>query len=168
MKDDSGVDELRARLTRLEDVAAITSVILTYGLAADAGMASFAGELWVDDGEYDWDAEGEPHVGSAGVEMMLSGGHHRSLMAEGVAHFAGPPLIEVDGDRAMALYYSLIMRRELDRSYLWRVSAVRWEFERVGSHWQVRRRTNRLLDPSLAGSELFGSTLREHFSGSKR
>ena len=73
-------------------------------------------------------------------------------VAQGVAHFAGPLLIEVDGDTATVVNYSLIMRREEDRHYLWRVSAVRWDLERSGSSWRVRTRSNRLLDASGAGS----------------
>jgi len=55
------------------------------------------------------------------------------------------------------------MRREDDRFFLWRVSAARWDVERTGSGWRVRRRTNRLLDASGAGRRLFGETLRELF-----
>jgi hypothetical protein len=91
---------------------------------------------------------------------MLLSDHHRQLLDEGVAHFGGPPLIEVDEDLATALNYSLIMRREERRSYLWRVSAVRWDLERSEAGWRVRKRTNRLLDPAGAGSELFGASLR--------
>ena len=85
------------------------------------------------DGVYDWDADGEPHQGSAGVDAMLQGDGHQGLIARGVGHFAGPLLIELDGERATALNYSLIMRREEDRFFLWRVSAVRWDVERVDS-----------------------------------
>jgi hypothetical protein len=59
------------------------------------------------------------------------------------------------------LNYSLIMRREQDRHYLWRVSAVRWDVERMDSKWRVWRRTNRLLDASGSGRQLFGDTLEE-------
>ena len=107
--------------------------------------------------------EGEPHRGSAAVDAMLRGDGHQGLIASGVAHFAGPLLVELDGDRATALNYSLIMRREGDRHYLWRVSAVRWDVERAGSGWRVQRRTNRLLDASGAGRRLFGDTLQELF-----
>ena len=64
---------------------------------------------------------------------MLQSDGHQGLIGRGVAHFAGPLLIELDGDRATALNYSLIMRREEDRHFLWRVSAVRWDLERSGS-----------------------------------
>ncbi len=158
-------DALDARLRRLEDESAIQRLLLSYGPAADAGLASFAAEAWLEDGEYDWDDNAEPHQGRAAVEAMLQSDLHHSLIGAGVAHFGGPLLVEIDGDRATALNYSLIMRREDKRFYLWRVSAVRWDVERSGSSWRVRRRTNRVLDGSGAGRALFGSSLQELFGG---
>ena len=96
-------------------------LVMSYGPAADAGLTSFAGQLWLEDGVYDWDADGEPHQGSAAVDAMLQGDGHQGLIARGVAHFAGPLLIDLDGDRATALNYSLVMRHEGGRYYLWRV-----------------------------------------------
>ncbi len=69
---------------------------------------------------------------------------------------------------ATAVNYSLIMRLEEDRHYLWRVTTVRWDVERSGSSWRVRRRTNRLLDASGAGSRLFGETLEAVFGDEPR
>jgi hypothetical protein len=159
----SEIEELRSSVRRLEDESAITHLILSYGPAADARLASFAGSLWLEDGVYDWDADGSPHEGSAGVEAMLQADQHRGLVEEGVAHFAGPPLIDLEGDRATALTYSLIMRREGDRHYLWRVSAVRWDVEWAGGRWRVQRRTNRLLDASGAGHLLFREAMQDLF-----
>lgn len=163
MPDPTDTADLAARLGRLEDESAIQRLLLSYGPAADAGLSGFAADLWLEDGEYDWDAAAAPHRGSGAVDAMLRSSQHRSLMAEGVAHFGGPMLIEVDGDRATALNYSLIMRREDERFYLWRVSAVRWDLERTGGSWRVRRRTNRLLDETGGGLQLFGAALRELF-----
>ena len=154
---------LEARLRRLEDESAIQRLLMSYGPAADAGMAGFAAGLWLEDGEYDWDGKAEPHRGAAAVDSMLQSTFHRQLMAEGVAHFGGPLLVEVDGDRATAVNYSLIMRREEQRFYLWRVSAVRWDLERSGDSWRVRRRTNRLMDETGGGLQLFGTALQELF-----
>jgi SnoaL-like protein len=162
MHEDS-IEELRERVRRLEDESAITRLIMSYGPAADAGLTSRAGQLWFEDGVYDWNAEGDPHQGSAGVDAMLQSDGHQGLIARGVAHFAGPILIKLDGDQAVAVNYSLVMRREEDRHYLWRVSAVRWDLERTGFMWRVRRRTNRLLDGSGAGRELFRDTLQALF-----
>ncbi len=158
------IEGLARRVRRLEDEAEIRRVVMTYGPAADAGMAGAAGQLWMEDGEYDWDANGTPHVGSAGVEAMLRTDGHVGLIGAGAAHFAGPLLISLAGDDATAVNYSLIMRRDAQRFYLWRVSAVRWDLERTGSGWRVRRRTNRLLDETGAGRELFGDTLTEYFN----
>ena len=156
--------DLTRRLRRLEDESAITRLIMSYGPAADAGLTSFAGQLWSSDGEYDWDADGTPLQGSAGVDAMLQSDGHQGLIAAGIGHFAGPLLIELDGDTATAINYSLIMRRQDDRFYLWRVSAVRWDLARLDSGWRVRRRRNRLLDETGAGRELFGAALGELFA----
>jgi hypothetical protein len=159
----SEIEELQAVVRRLEDESAITRLILSYGPAADGRLASLAGSLWLEDGVYDWDADGSPHEGSAGVEAMLQADQHRGLVEEGVAHFAGPPLIDLEGDSATVLTYSLIMRREGDRHYLWRVSAVRWDVERAEGRWRIRRRTNRLLDASGVGHRLFRQAMQELF-----
>jgi hypothetical protein len=154
--------ELAARVRRVEDELAIRRVILSYGPAADAGMAARAASIWLDDGVYDWDAAQSPHAGRAAVEAMLEGDAHHRVIGGGAAHFAGPPLIDVEGDRAIALSYSLVLRRDegSGRFFLWRVSAARWDLERVDDDWRVRRRTHRLLDDTGAGRGLFGDTLR--------
>ncbi|CAN5705741.1 hypothetical protein BH11ACT6_BH11ACT6_17440 [soil metagenome] len=95
---------------------------------------------------------------------MLQSDGHQNLIAAGIGHFAGPLLIDLDGDTATAINYSLIMRREDDRFYLWRVSAVRWDLARADSGWRVQRRSNRLLDETGAGRELFGEALSELFA----
>ena len=158
------LDQIVARLERVEDELAIRRVILSYGPAADAGETARAGALWADDGEYDWDPTLPALHGPDAVAAMLDGKGHQSLIAHGVAHFAGPPLIEVDGDRATALSYSFVLRRDDDqRVYVWRLGAARWEFTRVDGSWRIHRRTHRQLDETGAGRELFGDTLRGDF-----
>ena len=158
------LEALEARLRRVEDELAIRQLILTYGPAADAGLAAFAASLWSEDGIYDWDGNGEPYVGRGAVDAMLSTDAHLGLIGRGAAHFAGPPLISLDGDTATALTYSLIMRRDdSGRFFLWRVSAARWDLERTGEGWKVQRRTNRLLDETGAGRALLGESLHDIF-----
>ena len=98
---------------------------------------------------------------------MLEGKGHQSLIGEGVADFAGPPLIEVDGDRATALSYSFVLRRDAEeqRIYVWRLGAAHWEFARVDGEWRIHRRTHRQLDETGAGRELFGDTLARRIRG---
>jgi hypothetical protein len=159
------LQDLAARIQRMEDELAIRRVILSYGPAADAGLAARAGALWADDGEYDWDTARPPLEGPVAVARMLEGDGHQSLIASGVAHFAGPPLIEVDDDHATALSYSLVLRRDTDqRVYVWRLGAARWEFTRADGSWRILRRVHRQLDDTGAGRELFGDTLRGGFA----
>jgi SnoaL-like domain len=154
------------RLRRVEDELAIRQLLLTYGPAADAGLSELASSVWSEDGIYDWDANGDPHVGRTGVDAMLRSDGHQGVIGRGAAHFAGPPLITIDGDKATALTYSLIMLRDAEaaRYYLWRVSAARWDLECGTSGWKVVRRTNRLLDDTGAGRVLFGDALKQMFT----
>lgn len=158
-------ETLAGRLRTIEDELAVRRLILSYGPAADAGLSARAASLWADDGRYDWDGGKVPYEGRSAIQGMLDGDTHQGLIGAGVAHFAGPPLIDLDGDRATALTYSLIMRRdtEMGRFYLWRVDAARWDLERIEGTWSVRRRTNRLLDESGAGRILLGHTLEGMF-----
>jgi hypothetical protein len=158
-------EALDARVRRIEDELAIRRVILSYGPAADAGETERAGALWAHDGLYDWDTTNPPLEGPAAVAAMLQGKGHQALIGEGVAHFAGPPLIELDGDRATALSYSFVLRRDADeqRIYVWRLGAAHWEFERINGAWRIHRRTHRQLDDTGTGRELFGDTLRGGF-----
>jgi hypothetical protein len=162
---DPELEQLAVRLQRVEDELAIRQVILSYGPAADAGETARAGALWAADGEYDWDPNQAPLQGPDAVGRMLQGRGHQALIGEGVAHFAGPPLIELDGDRATALSYSFVLRRDPDerRIYVWRLGAARWEFVRVEGRWRIHRRTHRQLDETGAGRELFGDALRGGF-----
>lgn len=161
------LEQLEARLRRVEDELAIRRLVLAYGPAADAGMATEAAGIWAEDGVYDWDADARPHVGRDAIDRMLQSDAHLGLIAGGAAHFVGPLLVEIDGDQATAATYSLVMRREDSRFHLWRVSAVRWDLERSGSSWEVRRRTNRLLDEAGHGRELFAAVTKA-MQGSRR
>ena len=87
------LDDIESRLRRVEDELAIRNLVLRYGPAADAGLASEAASIWAEDGVYDWDAEGAPHQGRAAIERMLQSDAHQGLVGAGVAHFAGPLLV---------------------------------------------------------------------------
>lgn len=151
------IEEVETRLRRVEDELAIRNLILSYGPAADAGLAEAAASAWVPDGTYDWNPSAPPFQGRDDIAAMLRSDAHRHLVETGVAHVAGPPLIELDGDRATALGYTMVLRRDTEagRFFLWRVSAARWELERRDGSWLVRERTHRLLDGRLAGQEVF-------------
>src|SRR6478735_8820199 len=78
--DIAGLDD---RLRRLEDESAIQRLIMPYGPAADAGMATFAGDLWSEDDAYDWDADGQPR--RMADEQGEDYATHRAKRLRGVA-----------------------------------------------------------------------------------
>jgi hypothetical protein len=159
------LEDLEERVRRLEDERAIQRVVIGYGPAADAGLTEQAGALWLEDGLYDWDAGGEPHRGRAGVARMLRGEPHQGLIRDGVAHLAMPPLIELNGDEAVAVTYSLVFVRKEAGYDLWRLSSNRWDLEREKDAWRVRRRTNRQLSDTGGGRQLLADTLSTVFPG---
>jgi SnoaL-like domain len=163
-------DDFDKRLSRLEDESAIRYLMQSYGPAADAGLTALAADCWVPDGVYDWDAQGQPYNNRVEVDQMLQSELHQSLIANGVAHFHGAPLIDIGEDTATGLSYSMVMRRDVETAafYLWRLSAVRWDFERAAEGWLIRRRTHRLLDETGGGRELFKQTLGELFGARAR
>ena len=77
------VEGLLARVGRLEDEAAIRRLILLYGPAADGRLSSLASSVWLEDGVYDWDADGVPHDGSAAVDEMLKAQGRQGLSPTG-------------------------------------------------------------------------------------
>jgi SnoaL-like domain len=163
------IDEIEARLAKVEDDVAIRRLVASYGPSVDSGFTGLAADGWLPDGVYDWDAVGAPYPSSNAIDDMLKGDGHQGLIAAGVAHFHGPPLIDLDGDVATALTYSVILRRDVEAGtyYLWRISAARWDLERSPVGWRIRRRTHRLIDESGVGRQLFGETLAEIFPEGK-
>lgn len=49
-------------------------------------------------------------------------------------------VIEVDGDHAVAVGYACVVVRDGDGLSIWREGCNRWELERRGAAWQIRRR----------------------------
>ncbi|WP_165609536.1 nuclear transport factor 2 family protein, partial [Mycobacterium mantenii] len=94
------IEELLARVRRLEDERDIARLIASYGPAVDAGDADAAASLWATDGVYDVD--GWRMEGRADVHAMISSQAHQKLVAKGCSHFLGPCVVTVDGDAAVA------------------------------------------------------------------
>ena len=133
------------RLRALEDRAAIANLIAAYGPLADTGNGAALARLWVEDGEYDIGGFGRVK-GHAGLAAMLDNDVHRGLMDQGCAHVLSPHRIDLQGDTAMAVGYSIVMRKSGDAYEPWRVSSNRWWLVRTPSGWRVRRRENTPLD----------------------
>lgn len=149
------VDELLARVRRLEDERDIARLIASYGPAVDAGDADATAGLWASDGSYDVD--GWRMQSRADVHAMVSSDAHQRMVAEGCCHFLGPCVVTVDGDSAVAVCESIVLVRELVREgpeegsekacyRVWRCTANHFELQRVDGQWRISARTSRVLD----------------------
>jgi uncharacterized protein (TIGR02246 family) len=138
------IDELEARLRRLEDERDISQLIAAYGPLADAGAATEVAELWTDDGVYDID---EVFLdGRDQLAAMVRSKAHRAWIEGGCAHFVGPVRVTVDGDRAIAVGHSLMVVRQDGSFVVRRATANHWALVRTADGWRVSRRTSRVLD----------------------
>ena len=138
------LDDVVARLRRLEDDRDIRQLIASYGPAVDAGDADAAALLWSSDGVYDVD--GWRMQGRADVHAMISSEAHQNLVAKGCCHFLGPCVVTVDGDEAVAVCESLVLIRDGDGYRVWRATAHHFALRRNDDRWQITTRTSRVLD----------------------
>ena len=149
---------LEGRVRHLEDELAIHRQIVSYGFAVDTGDAEATARLFAEDGVFDIDGTMILN-GREGIREMVRGDRHRSLLP-GCAHTIGPAVVEIDGDRAIATAYSRIYHRRKSGFEMLRLSFNRFELERRDGHWQIARRTTRLLGHDEAHA-IFARALRE-------
>lgn len=146
---------LEAEVRRLNDIAEITQLAMSYGPLVDSGAADAVADLYVEDGIYDVD---ETYMGTREeIRAMVKGPRHQAFITGGAAHFTGPLSVTVDGDRAQAVGHTLMVIKDDGdfRFFVRRATASVWEFIRTSDGWKVARRTNRLLDGSETARALF-------------
>lgn len=144
---DDALARLEQRLQRVEDELAILRLLTSYGPLADAGSTD-AAELWSEDGEYDVD--GWRMRGRDEVRAMIRSEAHQRIIGTGSAHFFGPPSISIEGDEAVAVCESILVRHNDDGPYIWRAGAHRIRLRRTPDGWRIAHRISRRLDGSAA------------------
>jgi len=149
---------LEERLTRLEDEREIARLIASYGPLVDAGDAEGVAALWEPDGVYDVDEW--LMTGSQQVEAMVRSDAHQGWIAEGCAHFVGPPHVTVTGDEAVAVCHSLMVAHEDGAYRVHRATANHWQLHKGEHGWRVTTRTNRVLDGREQAPQLLGDAVR--------
>ncbi|MGW4714216.1 nuclear transport factor 2 family protein [Nocardia sp. NPDC004260] len=149
--------QLEQRVLRLEDELEVTRLIASYGPFVDTGAADAVAALWTEDGEYE--VEGWHMRSRADVHAMVSSDAHRSLIAAGCSHFLGPAHVVIDGDSAVAVCESLLVRHQDGVFRVWRAGANRFELRRTPHGWQIVRRTTRALDGTPEAHRLLRATI---------
>lgn len=151
---------LEARLRKAEDHLEILNLLNTYGPLVDSATAAPAGALWVEGGGYNFTL---PDGGAKRLEApdeiaeMYGWPGHLDLVNTGCAHLTATPRIEVHGDEAEAVGYSVVILREEERWFLWRAAVNHWTLRRTAEGWRIVERFNRALN----GSEESHQTMRK-------
>jgi hypothetical protein len=164
---DSDAAGLEARLKIVEDKLAIYELIASHPPSADTGSADYTSSVYLEDGVFD---RGPTLDGATGVENIAAftlRPAHEQAIRDGLAHFAGLPLIDLDGDHAVVTSYLMIIHldheassRELpnhgaSQGYrIHRVVVNRWELERRNRRWMIAKRTLLPVDGSEPPLEL--------------
>jgi hypothetical protein len=87
--------------------------------------------------------------GLADIRDMMNGVGHRTLTGNGAAHMSTLPHVELEGDRAVATNYSIIMGRKAGEPVMLRLNISRIYLSRGPDGWRIDRR---IIDP-LDGRE---------------
>jgi hypothetical protein len=153
--DDDRLVALEQRLSRVEDELAITRLVARYGPLVDAGEAGAVAELWAVDGRYD--VEGWQMESREDVAAMVRSPGHQHLIEGGCSHFLGPASVRVDGDTAVAVCESVLVRHRDGEFSVRRAGANRIDLRRAPSSphgWEIVERRTRALDGSAEAREL--------------
>lgn len=146
---------IEERLARLEDELAITRLMASYGPLVDAGDAQSVASLWAVDGEYD--VEGWHMRSRTDVDAMVRSDAHQNLIKGGCSHFLGPAHIKIEGDEAVAVCESLLVRHRDGEFSVRRAGANQVRLRRSAAdpaRWEIVHRTTRALTGSEEARDL--------------
>ena len=156
MTDESRLEALEARLRTLEDEVAVSRLIASYGPLVDAGDADGAAALWAEDGEYD--VEGWHMRSRDDVRAMIRSETHQEIITGGSCHFLGPAHVTVQGDEAIAVCDSILVRRQDGGFRIDRAGASHFRLRRTSAEgWRIVHRRTRLLDGGAEARQLLAA-----------
>ncbi len=96
------------RLRAIEDHLEILNLIASHPPSADTGADYFTRAVYAEDGVIDLGG-GKGATGHQAIGAMQVTPGHQAAIAGGLAHFAGLPRIEIDGDAAVVTSYLQIL-----------------------------------------------------------
>jgi hypothetical protein len=148
---------LESRLQKAEDHLEILNLLMSYGPLADSCSVDQAAAQWADGGGYNY---GKPDGGTVRLaapdqlRQVWEQQGHVELTKAGSAHMSATPKIVVKGDSADAVGYSLVIKREGDRWFVWRAAINHWNLVRTPQGWRVQEKFNRTIDGSDESHEV--------------
>jgi hypothetical protein len=163
---------LEQRIRAIEDRLEIYNVIASHPPSADTGADYYTRAAYLEDGALDLGG-GKAITGNRSIAAVTRTPAHQAAIAGGLAHFAGLPRIELDGDRAVVTSYLQILtphptaaphevpNHGVSKGFrIHRVAANRWELERTVDGWKIRRRTVHTIDGSEPAREILRGALK--------
>ena len=167
---------LEERLRDVEDRLEIYDLIASHPPSADTGADYYTRIVYTEDGELDL-GRGAPVVGNETIAAITKTPAHQAAIAGGLAHFAGLPRIEINGDKATVTSYLQILtphptgephevpNHGVSNGFrIHRVAANRWDLERTPDGWKIRRRTVRTIDGSEPPRDILRGALKSYQS----
>lgn len=162
------------RIRAVEDRLEILNLIASHPPSADTGADYYTRVAYLLDGELDL-GRGKATSGNETIAAVTKSPAHQAAIAGGLAHIAGLPCIELNGDRAVVISYLQILtphptagphevpNHGVSNGFrIHRVAANRWELERTVSGWKIKRRTVRSLDGSEPAREILRRALQSY------
>jgi ketosteroid isomerase-like protein len=144
------------RLRAVEDRLEILNILAGSALSADIGSEAYWADIFTEDAVLDQKPEVQ-HRGRDEILKLIGGENQRAAIEHGMAHLASLPFVTVNGDRASAIGYLLVVvRDEQARAVdlpgkvnslclsIYHLSVNRWEFIRTPTGWKV---SNRIVRP---------------------
>jgi hypothetical protein len=166
---------LEARLRAIEDRLEIYTLIASHPPSADTGADYYTNAVYTEDGTFDRGEDLDGAVGNKAIGAFTLTPAHQQAIQGGLAHFAGLPHIELDGDAAYVTSYVAIMYpdthgddRELPNHgmskgfRIHRVVANRWTLTRTPEGWKIRSRKLRPLDGSAPARDILSQALESY------
>lgn len=145
------LQESENRLRDAEDRLAIADLVARYGPAVDTLNGQAAAALWTETGTY---TIGDDVVQRADIAGVVDFDAHLAYVNAGCGHVLSPARIDITGDTAVAVNYSLVVMYEQPRWVVDRMSANRWECVRTAEGWRVQNRSNRMITGTPEAREL--------------
>src|SRR5580700_8159858 len=99
-----GSPSLEQRLRAIEDRLEIYNLIASHPPSADTGADYYVRAIYEPDGVLDLGGD-KKAAGNEAIAAIVKTPEHQAAINGGLAHFAGLPRIEIDGDTAVVTSY---------------------------------------------------------------
>jgi hypothetical protein len=144
---------LEARLTALEDRLRILDILAGSAHSSDVASQDYWTEMFTEDAVMDRGETRPNDIGRTAIVAIVGAPEQHMAIEAGMAHLAMLPTITIEGDRARATGYLLVVVPDDNASRIelpgkgtspglsiYQLTVNRWELARTQTGWQVTRR----------------------------